>query len=110
MLRKILSMQNAGPSESAVVAADDDAIRVLVKRLARPHASGGDAIERSVILAEGSNSAAIIDWILAHSGVGDSTAVTASRHGLHGPREQAGLSASSPRPPLRFVLPAGSLD
>jgi hypothetical protein len=31
----------------------DDAIRAVVVRLSRPHASGGDAIERAAILAEG---------------------------------------------------------
>ena len=88
---------------------DDDAIRALVRRLARPHTSGGDAIERSVILAEGSGSAAIIDWILAHSGVPDSTVATRSRSGLHGPPEVRPGDAST-RPALRFVLPAGALE
>lgn len=90
-------------------ALDDDAIRTLVRRLARPHASGGEVIERSVILAEGSDSAAIIAWILAHSGVPDSTTAATSKHGLHGSREHLGLSTST-RPPLRFVLPADSFD
>jgi len=92
-----------------VNALENEAIRTLVRRLARPHASGGAVIERSVILAEGSHSAAILAWIGAHAGVPDSTAAKASKHGLHGPREQPGLAAST-RPPLRFVLPAGSLD
>ena len=87
---------------------DDDAIRERVQRLARPHASGGEVIERSVILAEGSDSAAIIAWILAHSGVPDSTALNASRHGLHGSRDD--LNGTPTRAPLRFVLPAGSFD
>jgi hypothetical protein len=88
---------------------DDDAIRVLVKRLARPHASGGEAIERSVILAEGSESAEIIAWVLSHAGVPDSTAASASKGGIHSSRDRPGLGGSD-RPPLRFVLPAGSLD
>lgn len=86
-----------------------EAIRTLVRRLARPHASGGKVIERSVILAEGTDSTAILAWIAAHAGVPDSTAAKASKRGLHGAREQPGLSASM-RPPLRFILPAGSLD
>jgi hypothetical protein len=92
-----------------VNALDDDVIRALVRRLARPHASGGEVIERSVILAEGSDSAAIIAWIIAHSGVPDSTAATASKHGLHGSREQLALNPAL-RPPLRFVLPAGAFE
>jgi hypothetical protein len=34
---------------------DDDAIRTLVTRLSRPHASGGAVIERAAILAEGAD-------------------------------------------------------
>jgi hypothetical protein len=36
----------------------DDAIRAVVTRLSRPHASGGDVIERAAILAEGGDPAA----------------------------------------------------
>jgi hypothetical protein len=93
---------------------DDNGIRLLVRRLSRPHASGGKAVERSVILAEGTDSAAIIEWILAHSGVPDSTAPTATRSGLHG--SPGGLHGSrveaardtSTRPALRYVLPEGA--
>jgi hypothetical protein len=88
---------------------DDDAIQAVVKRLARPHASGGEVIERSVILAEGSDSGDIIEWILAHAGVPDSTSATAARRGLHGFRDELTPNAQQ-RPPLRFVLPAGSFD
>jgi hypothetical protein len=34
---------------------DDDPILALVKRLARPHASGGTVIERAAILADGAD-------------------------------------------------------
>jgi hypothetical protein len=88
---------------------DDESIRTVVRRLARPHASGGEVIERSVILAEGSDSPAIIAWILSHAGVPDSSAITAKR-GLHSPREQIGPGSATARPPLRFVLPAGAFD
>jgi hypothetical protein len=87
---------------------DEDAIRTLVGRLARPDASGGVVVERSVIRAQGNDSAAIIDWILAHSGVPDSTAAASARAGLHGPRTDR-LEDPSTRPALRFVLPAGAL-
>jgi hypothetical protein len=89
---------------------DDDKIRSVVRRLARPHPSGGETIERSVILAEGSDSAAIIAWVLSHSGVPDSTTAMAAKRGIHGTREQQRDVEASNRPPLRFVLPAGSLD
>jgi hypothetical protein len=88
---------------------DDEAIRTVVRRLARPHASGGNAIERSVILAEGSDSTAIIAWVLSHAGVPDSTTGKAAKQGLHGSRAETGAIRSN-RPPLRFLLPAGSLD
>jgi hypothetical protein len=87
---------------------DDDAIRTLVKRLARPHPSGGEVIERAAILAEGTDSAAIMAWIVAHAGTPEATVASASRHGLHGPRLDASGGAG-PRAPLRFVLPAGVL-
>jgi hypothetical protein len=87
---------------------DDDAIRALVTRLARPHISGGEVIERAAILAEGADSAAVIEWITAHAGIPEATAVTPSRHGLHGSRLGDGGGSGS-RTPLRFVLPAGAL-
>jgi hypothetical protein len=79
-----------------------DATAALVRRLARPHSSGGMVIERSVILAEGTGSTAILRWISDHDGVADSTAPY-TRHGLHSPR------TGDPRhdaPVRRFVLPA----
>jgi hypothetical protein len=39
---------------------DDDVILTLLRRLARPHASGGAVIERAAILAEGSDYASVI--------------------------------------------------
>jgi hypothetical protein len=65
---------------------DDDAIRALVTRLARPHSSGGKVIERAAILAEGTDSAAVMAWITAHAGIPEATVATPSRHGLHGSR------------------------
>ncbi len=80
-----------------------DATASLVRRLARPHGSGGMVIERSVILAEGANSAAMLRWIADHDAVAESSAFSTRNPGLHGPR------ASDPRqdgPPRRYVLPA----
>jgi hypothetical protein len=86
---------------------DDDAIRTLLMRLARPHASGGEVIERAAILAEGADFAAVMAWITAHAGTAD-TQVAPTRHGLHGSRLSGGRGAE-PQAPLRFVLPAGAL-
>jgi hypothetical protein len=80
-----------------------DETTALVRRLARPHASGGMVIERSVILAEGANSTAILTWISEHDGIADSTAPTTRGHGLHGSRANAPLQAE---PARRYVLPA----
>jgi hypothetical protein len=87
---------------------EDDAILALVTRLARPHASGGDVIERAAILAEGGDSPAVIAWIISHAGEPESAVGSVSRRGLHGSRLSGGSDAPS-RPPLRFVLPAGTL-
>ena len=87
---------------------DDEDIRALVTRLARPHFSGGEVIERAAILAEGADSAAVIEWITAHAGIPEAAVATSPRHGLHGSR-LADSSGAESRPPLRFVLPAGVL-
>ena len=87
---------------------DDDAIRALLTRLARPHASGGEVIERAAILAEGADFAEVMAWITAHAGIADTQVAAAPRYGLHGSRLSSGSGAES-RTPLRFVLPAGAL-
>jgi hypothetical protein len=86
---------------------DDVAIRALVVRLSRPHASGGDVIERAAIMAEGADSADIVSWITDHDGEPE-TAATKGPGGLHGARLADGAQAG--RPPSRYVLPAGALD
>jgi len=88
---------------------DDDAIRVLVTRLGRTHPSGGTVIERAAILAEGSASADVLTWIVAHGGEPEATvARSATRHGIHGSLHDT--SGTKAPPPSRFVLPAGALD
>jgi hypothetical protein len=84
-----------------------DAIGAHVRRLARPHSSGGTVIERSVILAEGDGSAAILSWISDHNGVGESTAAPARNIGLHGSRDTV---SANDGPARRFVLPAHAFD
>lgn len=86
----------------------DDAIRAVVVRLSRPHASGGKVIERAAILAEGAQSAAIVQWITDHAGQPESAAPVAGR-GLHG----SWLNDRGPAQratPARYVLPAGLLS
>jgi hypothetical protein len=100
-------MSNRTPQDEPV---DDDAIRAVVKRLSRPHKSGGKVIERAAILAEGPGSGAILDWIMAHAGEPEAIAVSTASHGLHGGRMHGGASAVTPsRAPSRYVLPAGTL-
>jgi hypothetical protein len=86
---------------------EDDAIRALVTRLARPHPSGGEVIERAAILAEGSDFAAVMTWITAHKGTPEAVS-SVPKPGLHGSRINEGGGAE-PRAPLRFVLPPGAL-
>lgn len=88
---------------------DDDAIRTLVTRLSRPHASGGEVIERAAILAEGADSAAVLRWIAAHAGVPDEVAPSVGGRGLHSARLQDSAGAGR-RTPLRYVLPPGALS
>lgn len=84
-------------------------IHALVKRLARPHPSGGDVVERAALLASGANFTAALAWIAEHAGVAETLAPQDPRRGLHGPRLSPS-DASEQRVPLRFVLPAGALE
>ena len=86
----------------------DEAIRKVVTRLSRPHASGGAVIERAAIVAEGADATAIIRWILAHAGQPETTVPTAPTRGLHGARLSGGAGTES-GPPRRYVLPVGAL-
>jgi hypothetical protein len=87
---------------------DDDVILALVKRLARPHPSGGAVIERAAILAEGADFGAVMTWIAEHEGRPEARAAPVSSRGLHG-SQRGGADTEQGRPPLRYVLPAGTL-
>jgi hypothetical protein len=89
----------------AVDAQIDDAIRAVVRRLSRPHASGGFVIERAAIVAQGADATAIVAWILAHAGEPEAAGPAAPSRGLHGARLSSGGSGS----PRRYVLPAVAL-
>ena len=86
---------------------DDEAIRVLVARLARSHRSGGHVIERASLLAAGADFQAVMTWIEAHGGTPELPVATRSTLGLHSPRPAA--SSARPATPLRFIVPAGAL-
>jgi hypothetical protein len=86
----------------------DEDIRALLSRLSRRHPSGGTVIERSQIMAEGADSAAVVAWILDHAGEPEAAADKSSKGGLHGPRLSEPLG-NQVRAPVRYVLPAGAL-
>ena len=86
---------------------DDAEIRDVVKRLSRPHSSGGDVIERAAILAAGGDYQAIIAWITDHDGKAEEAAPAVRTGGLHGSRLSYG-SGAPPAAPARFVLPAST--
>lgn len=87
----------------------DDDIRALVNRLSRRHSSGGTVIERAAIVAEGSDSAAIVAWILDHAGEPEAAPASSSKRGLHTPRVSEPVGPG-PDAPARYVLPAGALN
>ena len=108
MTRTAATQEEPTQDEPAVgpVALDDDTIRALLTRLARPHRSGGRVIERATLLAEGGDFRAVMTWIEAHGGKPEAPAAPRSHLGLHSERLDAGASAPTP---LRFILPAGAL-
>ncbi|WP_249012119.1 hypothetical protein [Conexibacter sp. DBS9H8] len=87
---------------------DDAEILTLLRRLARPHPSGGQVVERAAIMAAGVDGMAVIDWILDHDGVPETVVEPARNRGLHGART---TSPTLPglRRAARYVLAAGTL-
>lgn len=100
-------MQSTTGSSDATPLPDE--IGALVRRLARPHASGGMVIERSVIIAEGARSKAILGWVTAHDGVADATVPGSRSSGLHGRTDVVSPSAQV-APARRYVLPARAFE
>ncbi len=88
---------------------EEQDIRALVKRLARPHGSGGAVIERAAILAEAADFTSVMAWIANHNGQPEARLPSVSTRGLHGSRISDG-GGEQGRPPLRYVLPAGTLN
>ena len=89
-------------------ATHDEAIRAVVSRLARPHASGGMVLERAALLAEGADFAAVLAWITAHGGEPEATAPPAPSAGLHAARTSASAEPGADRA-RRFLFPPGAL-
>ena len=86
---------------------DDEAIRTLLKRLARPSRDGTHTVERAAIVAEGVDALQVLAWIEEHDGVPEAPSSSGSGRGLHGSRlDGPGHVKPSPR---RFILPAGAL-
>ena len=88
---------------------NDEEIRALLTRLSRRHPSGGTVVERAAIVAEGADSAAVVAWILDHAGQPEAAVETSSHRGLHSPQISDPIGRG-PRPPARYVLPAGALN
>jgi hypothetical protein len=89
--------------------ASDEDIRELVQRLSRADRSGGRTIEHAAIMAEGANSAAILDWLAASHWTPEApVADTAHRggSGLHGMRRESERGAPRAQVPRRYVAPA----
>jgi hypothetical protein len=86
---------------------EDEAIRALVTRLARPHQSGGEVVERAALLADGADFAEVMAWIIDHGGTAESV-VTEARGGLHERQVDTRAGAATPTP-RRFVLPPDAL-
>jgi hypothetical protein len=87
---------------------EDVEITALVKRLSRPHRSGGVVIERAAIMAAGVDSMAVIDWILDHAGMPEAAVSPPRNRGLHGGRLNDSGVPSAQRA-QSFVLPAGAV-
>ena len=87
-----------------------DDIAVIVKRLAHPHPSGGTAIPRAAIIAEGTRSTAILAWISDHGGAPDSTLPKAQKLGLHGSSPAAVVSDRQAAHVRRYILPVNAFN
>jgi hypothetical protein len=87
---------------------DDDGIRALLARLARPHPSGGKTIERAALLAAGPDFSELIAWIVEHGGAPEGPGAATVGGGLHGSRISRG--STRPSQPVRYLLAAGVIS
>jgi hypothetical protein len=90
---------------------DEEEIRTLITRIARPRAAGGQTIERAALLAAGPDLDQVITWITDHNGEPESQPVAGGGGGgLHGGRLKNTGGTSVTRKPSRYILPAGVLN
>ena len=88
---------------------EEPEIRTLVKRLARPHPSGGTVVEGTAVRAEGSDFDAVEAWMLARGAQPEQEGPQTEARGLYASRfadADAQRNLSTPR----YVLPPGALD
>ena len=103
----LLAVRSGSRYRSSLAGMEDEVIRALVTRLARPHRSGGEVIERAAIFADSADFAEVMAWITARGGTAEAVVSTA-RGGLHDQHLDARTAAVAPTP-RRFVLPPGAL-
>ena len=87
----------------------DQDIRALVARLSRPNGTGGRVIERAAIMAEGSRSAEILDWLALASWKPEEAEVSTTYRdggGLHGVRRESDRRDARAAVPRRYVSPS----
>lgn len=102
------SREHARDAQAGPPSPQDEAIRALIRRLARAHPSGGRVVERASLLAAGADFRVLMAWIEAHDGKPEAhVAATRTDHGVHGARFDAGRTRDAT--PVRFVLPAEML-
>jgi hypothetical protein len=88
---------------------DDTAIDTIVRRLARPTASGGHVVERAAVLAEGAHCADIEAWILRNGGEAEAVeAEDDAGGGVYAERRRA-FAAVGTGHPARYLLPPDAL-
>ena len=87
---------------------DDDEIKTLLSRLARPHPSGGQVVERAALVAAGPDFPQVLAWITDHDGQPEALKEATVGGGVHGARIGTRGSGNQTAP-LRYVLRSGVL-
>jgi hypothetical protein len=92
------------PDNDGGVNVEEEQTRVVIARLARPHASGGYVVGEATIRAEGATFPALKAWILNHGGTPEAPTAVAEGGGLHGFGRQTARAAS------QYLLPPGTFN
>lgn len=101
-----MSDTSSTPAQAEHSGVQEHELRSLVRRLGRPHRSGGTVIERAAILAEGADFTAVIAWITARGATPEAPVAAAPQRGLYASRTGGAESATV----ARYILPPGALD